>query len=209
MKALLVALTLAGQVPLALTNVAELAEDLYDARDHVEASRLVVRLDTALTQLAADFPAKELQAPRATLAEARRAVERGDVSRTRIEANRLCAWAVERLGPYLPLRVIGPQRLDLLLRDVQIAADAGAVDRAAPPLAEARGVWRALTRLPALAASPARIAFDRQLDAIEASITGRDLPRLAAATAEALEGVDALEAALAGPVHVKPVGSHR
>ncbi len=84
-------------------------------------------------------------------------------------------------------------QLDVLLREIDLAAVAGDLPGARSALERTNAIWGSISTKPPLRGSPAARTFDRQLADLDRRIAaGRPQPVQRSALA-ALEGVDALE----------------
>jgi hypothetical protein len=192
---LALALVSATAVPPALStleHVAEAIDDAVENHDWVKVRGLVRDGESALAKL----PGTQVQAGHdamKALAEAKEGARLLEPMATRRAANRLAAAVVAMYEPFHPLLPTSVMRLDVLLREIQLAAIAGDLAEARPALEKASAIWASIATRPPLQGTHAARAFDLQLqDLGRAVAAGRTQPVERAAHA-ALEGVDAIE----------------
>lgn len=191
------ALSLASATPVppalsTLEHVAEAIDDAVENHDWVKVRALVRDGESALARLSAKQAQAGHDATKA-LADAKEGARLREPLATRRAANRLAAAVVAMYEPFGPLVPTSVMWLDVLLREIQLAAVAGDLAEARPALEKAASIWASIsTRPPLQSTGPAR-AFDLLLADLARSVEAGRTPPVEKAARAALEGVDAIE----------------
>lgn len=189
------ALTLAA-VPPSLAALERIAEDIDDAvvaQDWPKVTALEEEGDRALATRHLATPAGAHGAAARALSDAKAATQRRETLPTRRAANRLAAAVVEFYEPLHPTVPTSVMRLDVLLRQLELAAAAGNAAEARTTLGNVTSIWTSIsTRTPVTGSHAAR-TFARQLGAIHRALAAGRLNEAERKAVSALEGVDGLE----------------
>ncbi len=186
---------MAAPTPHALAELERIAEEIDDAvvaHDWAKVDDLVRRGDHALTDVVA-APAPARATAQAALTDARDEARNRHALGVRQAANRLAGAVVDMYEPLAPRVPANVMRLDVLLREVDLAAIAGDAARATSALDRADAVWMSLSTGPSVVGSAAGRRFARQLNQIHDALGSRHLDAVERTSVAALEGVDALE----------------
>jgi hypothetical protein len=192
---LALALAAAAPIPAALSTLEHVAEAIDDAvvsNDWTKVRVLVRNGERALAELSISSVPVGRDAIRA-LADAKSDSRLRASLATRRAANRLAAAVVGMYEPLHPTVPTSVMRLDVLLREVALAAVAGNLADARNVFGRAEAVWASISTGPPLAGSRAAHTFSRQLAALEHSIATGLAQAVERSANAALEGVDAIE----------------
>ena len=200
---LALALTAAAPIPAALSTLEHVAEAIDDAvvsQDWTKVRVLVRSGERALAELSISSVLVGRDAIRA-LADAKSESHLRASLATRRAANRLAAAVVGMYEPLHPTVPTSVMRLDVLLREVALAAVAGNLPDARNAFGRAKAVWASISTGPPLAGSRAARTFSQQLAALEHSIAAGLAQAVERRANAALEGVDAIEKVFESTAH--------
>ncbi|GEJ56059.1 hypothetical protein AMYX_08000 [Anaeromyxobacter diazotrophicus] len=195
-SALLLAVVTLAAVPRPLSvleQVAEAIDDAAVAQDWARVVALEERGGQALGAKALVTTSHAHAAATNALAEAKAATERRDALATRRAANRLAAAVVEFYDPLHPTVPTSVMRLDVLLRQLDLASEAGEANGARAALKATTSIWKTLRANAPVHGKTAAATFEHDLGAVRRALDAGDLQATAQAAVMALEGVDGLE----------------
>jgi hypothetical protein len=192
---LALALVSVTAVPSALStleHVADAIDDAVENHDWVKIRGLVRDGESALATLPGT-PAQAGHDATKALAEAKEGARLREPLATRRAANRLAVAVIAMYEPFPPLVPTSVLRLDVLLREIQLAAVAGDLAEGRPALEKAAAIWASISTRPPLQGTGAARAFGLLLADLGRSVAAGGTPPIERAAHAALEGVDAIE----------------
>lgn len=195
-SALLLAVATLAAVPRPLSVLEQTAEEIDDAavaQDWAKVLALEEKGGQALGAKALVKPSHVHAAATTVLVEAKAATERRDVLATRRAANQPAAAVVEFYEPLHPTLPTSVMRLDVLLRQLDLAAVAGQANGARAALEATTRVWKPLRTSAPVVGTPAAANFYHAPDAVRRAVDAGDLQATARDAVAALEDVDGLE----------------
>ncbi len=183
-------------VPAALVKLEHVAEALDDAvvgHDWVKVAALEREGERALGEQPRMAPASAHAAATRALADAQTATQHRQALATRRAANRLAAAVVGFYEPFRPTVPTSVMQLDVMLRQIDLAAVSGDLAEARTAFSQTMAIWTPMSTGPPIAGSRAAQTFVRQLADVQRAVASGRLKATERSAVKALEGVDGLE----------------
>lgn len=188
--------------PRALQRLESAAEDAGDAaakRDWAKADAIARGAQRDLDALARKVGREPVAAARRAAEAMRKAIAARSTLDAQFAANALSRDVVGLFAAYRTVIPLDVMRLDVLLRQVQLEAEAGSPARASASAQDASKAWsRVRASLPQPGAPAAR-RFEREMRDVLAATSQGDAATTSSAASAALEGVDGLEGLYRAP----------